>query len=132
MIRVQNLRFGYADQGNIFDNFSLTINDGEAWTLIGPSGCGKTTLLFLLAALKKPLAGLISVAGEVIHRPRPLTGLVLQDHGLLPWSTVLDNAALGLTIRSFYGPDGKHSPAGLRQDKKRTGSGLTTGCAGWE
>jgi NitT/TauT family transport system ATP-binding protein len=36
--------------------------------------------------------------------------LILQDYGLLPWATVRDNAALGLDIRRFYGPDGKHSP----------------------
>src|SRR5262249_38311569 len=40
----------------------------------------------------------------------PKTGLILQDYGLLPWATVRDNAALGLDIRRFYGPDGKHTP----------------------
>jgi NitT/TauT family transport system ATP-binding protein len=38
--------------------------------------------------------------------------LILQDFGLLPWATVYDNIALGLRIRGFYGPDGKHAPAG--------------------
>jgi NitT/TauT family transport system ATP-binding protein len=36
--------------------------------------------------------------------------LILQDYGLLPWATVLENATLGLRIRKFYGPDGKHAP----------------------
>jgi NitT/TauT family transport system ATP-binding protein len=34
----------------------------------------------------------------------------LQDYGLLPWATIRQNAELGLRVRSFYGPDGKHSP----------------------
>mgnify|MGYP000709429637 CR=1 FL=1 len=50
------------------------------------------------------------VDGQPLNRPRPGNGLVLQDHGLLPWSTVRDNVALGLKIRRFYGPDGRHSP----------------------
>jgi len=43
-------------------------------------------------------------------RPRPHTGLIIQDYGLLPWATVRQNAALGLQIRDFYGPDGTHAP----------------------
>jgi NitT/TauT family transport system ATP-binding protein len=35
----------------------------------------------------------------------------LQDYGLLPWATVRENAALGLRLRKFYGPDGRHAPA---------------------
>ena len=28
----------------------------------------------------------------------------------MPWATVQENAALGLRVRSFYGPDGTHAP----------------------
>jgi NitT/TauT family transport system ATP-binding protein len=50
------------------------------------------------------------ISGEEIERPRPRTGLILQEYGLLPWATVYDNVALGLRIRRFYGPDGRHVP----------------------
>ena len=40
----------------------------------------------------------------------------MQDHGLLPWATILENTRLGLKIRKFYGPDGKHSPVGAAID----------------
>ncbi len=43
-------------------------------------------------------------------RPRPRTGLILQDYGLLPWATLRQNAELGQRVRSFYGPDGTHAP----------------------
>ncbi|SDO58021.1 ABC transporter ATP-binding protein [Desulforhopalus singaporensis] len=119
MIKVTNLRFGYGERGDIFDDFSVSMKKGEAWTIIGPSGCGKTTLLFLIAGLNTPAGGMISVGGQKIHRPRPRTGLVLQDHGLLPWATIFDNVRLGLEIRHFYGPDGKHSPADIELDQKR-------------
>jgi len=110
MIRINNLSFGYGDTPLIFQEFNLTVDRGEGWAIIGPSGCGKTTLLYLLAGLRRPLSGEIFINEELISRPRPRTGLVLQDHGLLPWATVFNNARLGLTIWEFYGPDGKHAP----------------------
>ncbi len=116
MIAVENLSFAHGDGGKIFDNFTFRVKRGEAWTVIGPSGCGKTTLLYLIAGLKKPISGRILVGGEEIKRPRPCTGLVLQDHGLLPWDTIDENTKLGLKIRKFYGPDGKHSPVNATID----------------
>lgn len=117
MIVVDKLRFGYGSGGDIFQEFSLQIGRGEAWTVIGPSGCGKSTFLYLIAGLKKPGGGTITIDGEKIVRARPSTGLVLQDHGLLPWATVVENARLGLKIRAFYGPDGKHSPRDMKRDE---------------
>lgn len=117
MINTRNLCFGYADKTEIFQDFNFRVNKGEAWTVIGPSGCGKTTLLYLIAGLNQPASGGVYINGEKILRPRPLTGLVLQDHGLLPWSTVVENTRLGLKIRKFYGPDGRHSPENLHLDE---------------
>jgi NitT/TauT family transport system ATP-binding protein len=114
MIDVRNLTFAYSGHPSIFDGFSLKVGRGESWAIIGPSGCGKTTLLYLLAGLLRPTAGTIVIAGNPITRPRPRTGLVLQDHGLLPWATVRENAKLGFRIREFYGPDGKHAPRDTR------------------
>lgn len=112
MIEVKNLTFFYEDQSPLFNDFSWLIDRGQAWSIIGPSGCGKTTLLYLLSGLLRPMGGNILIDGAPILRPRPRTGLILQDHGLLPWATVRENAWLGLKIRRFYGPDGKHAPHG--------------------
>jgi NitT/TauT family transport system ATP-binding protein len=117
MIEVRNLTFSYKDQMPLFHDFSWHIERGEAWSVIGPSGCGKTTLLYLLSGLLRPTAGEILIDGAPITRPRPQTGLILQDHGLLPWATVRENAWLGFRIRSFYGPDGKHAPPGGHSKK---------------
>lgn len=111
MIEIRNLTFRYnATAVPIFEDFSWHVDSGEAWAIIGPSGCGKTTLLYLLAGLMQATHGTIEIAGQVIRRPRPESGLILQDYGLLPWATVWDNTMLGLTIRKFYGPDGRHAP----------------------
>lgn len=119
MIEIDKLRFGYGGGVFLFEDFSLTISRGESWTVIGPSGCGKTTLLYLIAGLHSPHGGEIRINGEKIVRARPSTGLVLQDHGLLPWATILENTRLGLKIRKFYGPDGKHSPVDVQVDSEK-------------
>jgi NitT/TauT family transport system ATP-binding protein len=110
MIKIDKISFGYNDRPPLFDKFLMNISHGDVCAVIGPSGCGKSTFLYLLAGLCLPLSGKIIVNNEIIERPRPKTGLVLQDHGLLPWATVWKNAMLGLTIREFYGPDERHAP----------------------
>ncbi|PWH13442.1 MAG: ABC transporter ATP-binding protein [Ardenticatenia bacterium] len=110
VIQVEAITFAYPNGTCIFEDFSWQVARGEAWAVVGPSGCGKTTLLHLLAGLVRPQAGCIRIDGQVLRRPRPRTGLILQDYGLLPWATLRANVALGLDIRAFYGPDGVHAP----------------------
>lgn len=110
MIEIEDLSFRYPGGMPILEDFDLVIREGEAWTILGPSGCGKTTLLYLLAGLRQPTSGSIKVRGQELSRPRPRTGLILQDFGLMPWATVRENASLGLNVRGFYGPDGTHAP----------------------
>jgi ABC-type nitrate/sulfonate/bicarbonate transport system ATPase subunit len=109
-IDVHHLSFAYAGGGAIFEDFSWKVAPGDAWAIIGPSGCGKSTLLYLLAGLMHPAWGTITIDGAPLTRPRPKTGLVLQDHGLLPWATVAQNARLGLTVWQFYGTGDRHAP----------------------
>lgn len=114
MISVRNLTFRYGHGRPIFEDFNWQVARGEAWAVLGPSGCGKSTLLALLAGLRSPTSGEIWVDDQPISRPRPATGLIIQDYGLLPWATVRQNAELGLRVRRFYGPDGIHAPVEQR------------------
>lgn len=114
MLKVQSITFRYPNGVTVFEGFDWCVERGQLWAVIGSSGCGKTTLLMLLAGLLRPSAGQVWVDGKPLSRPRPRTGLILQDYGLLPWATVWRNAALGLDIRAFYGPDGIHAPADER------------------
>jgi len=111
MISVKELDFQYPGNLPLFQNFSWEVEKGETWAILGASGCGKTSLLYLLAGLRKPSSGEILIQGEELIRPRPSTGLILQDYGLLPWATVEENVALGYQVRQFYGADGIHAPA---------------------
>lgn len=116
MIRLENLTYQYGSGPAVFQDFHWTTGRGEAWAVLGPSGGGKTTLLYLLAGLRFPTAGKVLVDGQALTRPRPHTGLILQDYGLLPWATVRQNAELGLRVRTFYGPDGRHAPEDFRPE----------------
>ena len=80
------------------DDISLTVEAGSFVAIVGPSGCGKSTLLNIVAGLLTPSTGTVRVDGE------PLTGLnrratyMFQQDALLPWKTVRENVALGLTL----------------------------------
>jgi ABC-type nitrate/sulfonate/bicarbonate transport system ATPase subunit len=117
MIHIQSLSFGYPHTAPVLQDFNWKVERGETWAILGSSGCGKTTLLYLLAGLRFPTAGVIQIDGEPLKRPRPRTGLILQDYGLLPWATVRENAGLGLQVRDFYGEDGKHTPLNFQPEK---------------
>ena len=110
MIDVHSLAFAYPNGPALFSGFDWSVKAGETWAVLGSSGCGKSTLLALLAGLRRPTAGEVRIQGQPITRPRPRTGLVLQDFGLLPWATCEQNVSLGLRIHGFYGPDGTHAP----------------------
>ncbi len=110
MIDFHDVTFAYPNARPVFDRFNWSITRGERWAVIGGSGNGKTTLLMLLAGLRLPTSGEIRLDGQIVDRPRPRTGLVLQDYGLLSWATIKQNVSLGLKVRNFYGPDGRHAP----------------------
>jgi NitT/TauT family transport system ATP-binding protein len=77
---------------------SLEARGAEFISIVGPSGCGKTTLLKIIAGLVEPTSGTVTFSGSD-SRKLP-TGLVFQDHGLLPWYDVLENVALGLRFQT--------------------------------
>jgi len=116
MIVLDDVTFAYPEHGPVFAELNWRVSQREAWAVLGPSGCGKTTLLYLLAGLRQPTKGTIMIAGQPQSGPRPRTGLILQDYGLLPWATAEMNVRLGLNIRRFYGPDGKHAPTDEASD----------------
>ncbi len=77
------------------DGVDLEVGRGEFVSVIGPSGCGKSTLLNVLAGLEEPTGGSVSLADI---EPGALLGSVAymqQADLLMPWRTILDNAAIG-------------------------------------
>ena len=89
-----------AAQVQALRDFSLTVADGEFVCLVGPSGCGKTTVLRIVAGLERPTSGAVDIARDADSR-RPQNAMVFQEHGLFPWMTVAENAALSLEMRGI-------------------------------
>ena len=84
------------------DDVSVTIGEGDFFTLLGPSGCGKTTLLRTIAGFYHPDSGEIRFGERVVnHIPahRRETGMVFQNYALFPHLSVFDNIAYGLRAR---------------------------------
>ncbi len=80
------------------DDFSLVLPAHKTTVFVGSSGCGKTTLLRMINRLIEPTSGEITIDGEPIQNRDPVRlrrgiGYVMQNAGLLPHFTVIDNVA---------------------------------------
>ncbi|MEW2553802.1 betaine/proline/choline family ABC transporter ATP-binding protein [Streptomyces zhihengii] len=98
MIRFEQVGKVYADGTTAVDGLSFEVAEGELVTLVGPSGCGKTTTMMMVNRLIEPTTGRILVDGSDIATVDPVElrrriGYVIQQVGLFPHRTVLDNTA---------------------------------------
>jgi NitT/TauT family transport system ATP-binding protein len=82
----------------VLDDISLDVGRGEFVSLLGASGCGKTTLLRIMAGLLRPDRGSVHVNEQPVQAPRRDVCMVFQNFGLLPWRSVLNNAAFPLEL----------------------------------
>jgi NitT/TauT family transport system ATP-binding protein len=79
-------------------DINLSIKEGEFVSIVGASGSGKSTLLRIIDGLIAPNAGGVLVDGINVTRPGPDRAMVFQQDSLLPWKTVIENVAYGLTL----------------------------------
>ncbi|MGW8883241.1 ABC transporter ATP-binding protein [Streptomyces sp. NPDC055749] len=98
MIRFEHVTKRYADGTTAVDDLSFEVGEGELVTLVGPSGCGKTTTMKMVNRLIEPTEGRIFLDGEDISAIDPVQlrrriGYVIQQVGLFPHRTVLENTA---------------------------------------
>lgn len=86
----------------VIENFELLVEDkpdqGQFIVLMGMSGCGKSTILRYIAGLQKPSSGIVKVKDEFVGNQNRVS-MVFQQYSSLPWLTVLENVALGLTLK---------------------------------
>jgi len=79
------------------EDVSLTVSPGEFVAIVGASGCGKSTILRMIAGLETPDRGDIRAGGTPVAGTGLDRGLVFQEPRLMPWLTVAQNIAFGLT-----------------------------------
>lgn len=79
MIELRNVTKRYGTQ-TVYEDFSLSLEEGKITCLLGASGCGKTTLLNMLAGLT-PFEGEIVPAGlrcsYIFQQPRLVPNLTV-------------------------------------------------------
>src|SRR5262249_13571062 len=98
-LSVDRLEKRFSSHGRAaFRNLTFSVEQGAFVALIGPSGCGKSTLLHIMAGLSEPSAGVVSLDGQPIHRPRPHMMFVFPQYtkSVFPWKTLLENVMLGV------------------------------------
>jgi len=107
IIKIRNIKKIYNNK-TVLDVDCLDFQEGKIYAIVGPNGSGKTTLLNILNLLDNPDEGQISFYDQEISNKsnedtlkirRRMT--LVNQNPFLFHSTVYDNIAYGLKIRSF-------------------------------
>ncbi|HVL64032.1 MAG TPA: ABC transporter ATP-binding protein [Actinomycetota bacterium] len=84
------------------DDVSLTVEEGEFFSLLGPSGCGKSTTLRLIGGFEDPTSGAVYLGDRDVRALPPYkrdVNTVFQSYALFPHLDVFENVAYGLKRR---------------------------------
>ncbi|MDD4850385.1 MAG: ATP-binding cassette domain-containing protein [Gemmiger sp.] len=105
MIQVNDVTKAF-DTHIVFENFSLSMANGEYLAITGPSGCGKSTLLNIIGQLEPPTAGEVVLDDERMDTPkqrmlfyRHKAGYLFQNFALIEEQTVYDNLAIAMAYQ---------------------------------
>jgi osmoprotectant transport system ATP-binding protein len=98
MIEFRGVTKRFPDGTVAVDDLDLSVDAGKITVFVGPSGCGKTTSLRMINRMIDPSDGVISVDGKDIMSIdaadlRRGIGYVIQQAGLFPHRTIVDNIA---------------------------------------
>ncbi len=96
MIEFRSIEKVFPDGTRAVDDFSLIIPSHKTTVFVGSSGCGKTTLLRMINRMVDATGGELLIDDENVSsieavRLRRRIGYVMQNSGLLPHRTVIDN-----------------------------------------
>ena len=87
------------------DNLSLTVKEGELFSLLGVNGAGKTTTIKMLSCLTKPTDGDALLLGKSIATDtndiKSLIAVSPQETAVAPGLSVLENLELICGVHGF-------------------------------
>jgi iron(III) transport system ATP-binding protein len=111
MLKVTNLHKHFQGHDNqlvrAVDGASISVDEGQLFTLLGPSGCGKTTTLRCIAGLERAQGGEIRIGDETVFSEDKRThvavhdrdvGMVFQSYAIWPHMNVFKNVAFPLRV----------------------------------
>ena len=98
-LELVDVRKRYPTGTDALDGVTFPVEEGRVLVLLGTSGSGKTTALKTINGLVRPDSGRVTVLGQDVTRCdvialRRRVGYVIQEAGLLPHLTVVENVAL--------------------------------------
>lgn len=111
-LEVKNVSVSFEDK-QVLQDVSVTLGQGELVSLLGISGGGKTTLFNVISGLLVPDAGQVHLDGKDITGKPGKISYMLQKDLLLPYRTVLDNAALPLLLKGKNKKQARQEAASL-------------------
>ncbi|MFP7734833.1 ABC transporter ATP-binding protein [Priestia aryabhattai] len=101
VLSFQNVSFTYKNGDEpILKSLNLDVKEGEFVSIVGASGSGKSTLFRLITGLEQQSEGDIVINGHSYEKRLGKVGYMPQQDLLLPWRTILDNAALPLELHN--------------------------------
>lgn len=68
VVEVDAARVWIANGTDILQDINWTVRAGEHWALLGPNGSGKSTLLSLLATMRHPSEGSVTILGGQVGK----------------------------------------------------------------
>ena len=101
-MEIKNVSFGYNRKQTVFDDFSMTLGEGNVYGLLGRNGTGKSTLLYLMTGLLRPRRGEVLYQGVNVSLRRPET---LSQMFIVPEEFTLPKVSLKQFVslnRPFY------------------------------
>lgn len=78
MIKIKDLTFTYNKKDTVLSSTSLSIHQGERWSIIGRNGAGKSTLIRCIAGLETEYQGIVSINNKNVlsYPPRDLAKII--------------------------------------------------------
>ncbi|QIM17348.1 ATP-binding cassette domain-containing protein [Leucobacter insecticola] len=118
MIEFEHVSKVYPGGSEAVGDFSCVIPSRRTVVFVGSSGSGKTTLLRMVNRMVDPTSGRVMIDGEDVRSRNPVElrrsiGYVLQQGGLLPHRTVLDNVATVPVLRGVSRATARSNALGL-------------------